>query len=146
VVFAFAVCWICYCYLMDMRGGDCGYLMDIGQSLDEDEEKLQRCVSRGLTNEGARGLWSVAGCKKLFYLANLRLLSAFCTGLEISLIESSWNARGEREVQEVGKDLYLCKETAEGSIVCSRIYNSWLHLHIDIGFSLFVHLLLFYSR
>jgi SAM-dependent methyltransferase len=58
-------------------------------------------------------------------------------------MESSWNAGGEREVQEVGKDLYLCKETAEGSLVCSHIHNSWLHLRIDIGFSPFVHLLLF---
>eukprot|EP00970_Alexandrium_tamarense_P014660 scaffold4240_cov212-Alexandrium_tamarense.AAC.4 len=55
---------------LKQMGGDCGYLMDIGQSLDEDEEKSQKCVSRGLTNEGAGGLWSVAGCKKLFYLAN----------------------------------------------------------------------------
>ena len=46
--------------------------MDIGQSLDEDEEKLQRCVSRGLTNEGAGGLWLVAGCKNVVLSSHLK--------------------------------------------------------------------------
>ena len=53
--------------------------MDIGQSLDEDEAKPQKCVSR-VTNEGAGGLWLVAGCKKVVLSSHLKTPVGFLHG------------------------------------------------------------------